>query len=327
MWRYCRLGILGCKRRLPLASPRGSSCSAELVHRTAVKGRRPWAGPWPRRCGTRTSCARATARSQRPARTSCYIDLHLVHEVTSPQAFDGLRVAGRPRATPGPHDRDRGPQHPHARRSTSRSPTSTSRTQIETLRTQRRRVRRPPALARRRRAGHRARGRAAARPHAARHHGRLRRLAHLARTAPSARWPSASARREVEHVLATQTLPLQAVQDHGRSTSRAPCRPGVTREGHHPRRHRQDRHGRRPGLRPRVPRQRHPRAVDGRPHDHLQHVDRGRRTRRHGRARRDHLRLHRRASPHAPKGADWDAAVAYWKTLATDADATFDAEV
>ena len=25
-----------------------------------------------------------------------YIDLHLVHEVTSPQAFDGLRKAGRP---------------------------------------------------------------------------------------------------------------------------------------------------------------------------------------------------------------------------------------
>ena len=25
-----------------------------------------------------------------------YIDLHLVHEVTSPQAFDGLRLAGRP---------------------------------------------------------------------------------------------------------------------------------------------------------------------------------------------------------------------------------------
>src|SRR3981081_4680687 len=25
-----------------------------------------------------------------------YIDLHLVHEVTSPQAFDGLRVANRP---------------------------------------------------------------------------------------------------------------------------------------------------------------------------------------------------------------------------------------
>ena len=25
-----------------------------------------------------------------------YIDLHLLHEVTSPQAFDGLRLAGRP---------------------------------------------------------------------------------------------------------------------------------------------------------------------------------------------------------------------------------------
>ena len=31
--------------------------------------------------------------------------------------------------------------------------------------------------------------------------------------------------------------------------------------------------------------------------------------------------------PHAPQGADWDAAVAYWKTLRTDDDATFDAEV
>ena len=31
--------------------------------------------------------------------------------------------------------------------------------------------------------------------------------------------------------------------------------------------------------------------------------------------------------PRAPQGADWDAAVAYWKTLPTDADALFDAEV
>ena len=30
---------------------------------------------------------------------------------------------------------------------------------------------------------------------------------------------------------------------------------------------------------------------------------------------------------HAPKGADWDAAFEYWKTLPTDADATFDEEV
>jgi 3-isopropylmalate/(R)-2-methylmalate dehydratase large subunit len=31
--------------------------------------------------------------------------------------------------------------------------------------------------------------------------------------------------------------------------------------------------------------------------------------------------------PHAPKGEDWDAAVAYWRTLPTDDDAVFDAEV
>jgi 3-isopropylmalate/(R)-2-methylmalate dehydratase large subunit len=31
--------------------------------------------------------------------------------------------------------------------------------------------------------------------------------------------------------------------------------------------------------------------------------------------------------PHAPQGEDWDAAVAYWDTLATDDDAVFDAEI
>jgi 3-isopropylmalate/(R)-2-methylmalate dehydratase large subunit len=31
--------------------------------------------------------------------------------------------------------------------------------------------------------------------------------------------------------------------------------------------------------------------------------------------------------PHAPEGADWDAAVEYWKTLKTDDDAVFDVEV
>src|SRR5690606_29476703 len=31
--------------------------------------------------------------------------------------------------------------------------------------------------------------------------------------------------------------------------------------------------------------------------------------------------------PHAPEGKDWDDAVAYWRTLVTDADAKFDTEV
>ena len=34
-----------------------------------------------------------------------------------------------------------------------------------------------------------------------------------------------------------------------------------------------------------------------------------------------------KGKPHAPQGAEWDAAVAYWKTLTTDADAKFDVEV
>ncbi|MFF0989474.1 3-isopropylmalate dehydratase large subunit [Kocuria nitroreducens] len=34
-----------------------------------------------------------------------------------------------------------------------------------------------------------------------------------------------------------------------------------------------------------------------------------------------------RERPHAPEGADWDAAVEYWRTLRTDEDAVFDAEV
>jgi 3-isopropylmalate/(R)-2-methylmalate dehydratase large subunit len=34
-----------------------------------------------------------------------------------------------------------------------------------------------------------------------------------------------------------------------------------------------------------------------------------------------------RGRPHAPEGADWDAAVAYWSTLRSEDDATFDAEV
>ena len=34
-----------------------------------------------------------------------------------------------------------------------------------------------------------------------------------------------------------------------------------------------------------------------------------------------------KSKPHAPQGADWDAAIQYWKSLATDADAVFDKEI
>ncbi|MEI2700051.1 MAG: aconitase family protein [Microthrixaceae bacterium] len=50
-----------------------------------------------------------------------YIDLHLVHEVTSPQAFDGLRLTGRNVRRPDLTLATDGPQRPHRRTSTSRS--------------------------------------------------------------------------------------------------------------------------------------------------------------------------------------------------------------
>jgi 3-isopropylmalate/(R)-2-methylmalate dehydratase large subunit len=34
-----------------------------------------------------------------------------------------------------------------------------------------------------------------------------------------------------------------------------------------------------------------------------------------------------KGKPHAPSGTDWDLALAYWKTLVTDSDATFDKEI
>ena len=121
---------------------------------------------------------RWSARRENGEPDLLYIDLHLVHEVTSPQAFDGLRMAGRPVRRPDltlateDHNvptldidqADRRPGVPHPGRDAA---------------AQLRRVRRPPLPDERRRAGHRARRRAAARSHPARHDRRLRRLAHL----------------------------------------------------------------------------------------------------------------------------------------------------
>jgi len=44
-----------------------------------------------------------------------YIDLHLVHEVTSPQAFEGLRVAKSARAAPDLTDGDGDHKRAHYR--------------------------------------------------------------------------------------------------------------------------------------------------------------------------------------------------------------------
>ena len=42
-----------------------------------------------------------------------YIDLHLIHEVTSPQAFEGLAAGWAEGAAAGSLHRDRGPQRAH----------------------------------------------------------------------------------------------------------------------------------------------------------------------------------------------------------------------
>src|SRR6187402_1359901 len=61
-----------------------------------------------------------------------YIDLHLVHEVTSPQAFDGLRLSGRPVRRPELTIATEDHNTPTDNLLTISDPVS--RTQIETLR-------------------------------------------------------------------------------------------------------------------------------------------------------------------------------------------------
>ena len=113
--------------------------------------------------------------------------------------------------------------------------------------------------------------------------------------------------------------------DAGRRRGRAAA--GRHGQGRDPRHHRQDRHRRRHRLRDRVRRPGHPRPLDGRPHDGLQHVDRGRRARRPDRAGRDDLRLPR-GPPAGAEGRRLGAGAGqYWRTLPTDEGADFDTEV
>ena len=108
-----------------------------------------------------------------------YIDRHLVHEVTSPQAFEGLRLAGRKVRAPEKTlavvdhniattaDRNQGIKDEE------------SRIQVETHGQERQGLRRRILRRARYAAGHRARDRAGAGLHAAGHHHRLRRQPHL----------------------------------------------------------------------------------------------------------------------------------------------------
>ncbi len=226
-----------------------------------------------------------------------YIDMHLVHEVTSPQAFDGLRLAGRPVHRPdltlATEDHNVPTQHielPIA--------DPVSRTQVEALRKNCAEFGISLYPMGNARPGHRARHRPAARNHPARYDDRLRRLPHV--HARRVRRTGVRHRYEPGRARPRHADPADGpAEDDGGHGRRRTAR-GRNAEGRHPRDHRQDRHRWRAGLHGRVPRQ-HVRAdVHGRPHDRLQHEHRMGRPRRHGRTGRDHIRLPARAStrPH-----------------------------
>ena len=125
---------------------------------------------------------RSSTRSGPPTRSATnllYIDLHLVHEVTSPQAFDGLRLAGRrvrrPDRTLATADHNV-PDRRHAGR-----PRGSGRALARAgrdARAQLRGVRRPCLQPRLRPPGHRPRDRPRAGHDPAGHDDRLRRQPH-----------------------------------------------------------------------------------------------------------------------------------------------------
>jgi len=252
-----------------------------------------------------------------------YIDLHLVHEVTSPQAFDGLRLAGRrvrrPDLTIATEDHN--------------TPTididkpiadATSRTQIEALR------------------------------HNAKEFGiRIHSLGdidqgivhvvgpQLGLTMPGITVVCGDSHTsthgafgalamgigtsEVEHVLATQTLPLKAFKTMAINVE-GTLRPGVTSkdiilaviakigtgggQGY-------VLEYRGSAIRAL--------SMEARMTICNMSIEAGARA---GMVAPDETTFeYLKGRPHAPQGADWDAAVEYWKTLPTDDGAVFDAEV
>ncbi|MEO8527515.1 MAG: 3-isopropylmalate dehydratase large subunit [Pseudolysinimonas sp.] len=252
-----------------------------------------------------------------------YIDLHLVHEVTSPQAFDGLRLAGRPVRRP---DLTIATEDHNTPTLEIDKPIVdlTSRTQIEALRA-----------------------------NCAEFGIRLHSLGDIEQGIVHVVGPQLGLTQpgitvvcgdshtsthgafgamalgigtsEVEHVLATQTLPLQPFKTMAITVEGTP-RPGVTAKdiilaviakiginG-----------GQGYVLEYRGSAIRNL-SMDGRMTICNMSIEAGARA---GMVAPDQTTYdYLKGRAHAPEGADWDAAVAYWNTLATDDDAAFDAEV
>jgi 3-isopropylmalate/(R)-2-methylmalate dehydratase large subunit len=252
-----------------------------------------------------------------------YIDMHLVHEVTSPQAFDGLRLAGRPVRRP---DLTLATEDHNVPTLNIDRPIAdpVSRTQVETLR-----------------------------KNCADFGVELYPMGHLEQgivhvigpqlgiTQPGMTMVCGDSHTsthgafgalafgigtsQVEHVLATQTLPMDR-----------PKTMAVTVEGDLP-----------PGVTPKdvilaviaktgtgggqgyMVEYRgstfRAMSMEGRMTVCNMSIEWGARA---GMIAPDQVTFdYLQGRPHAPTGADWDAAVAYWTSLRTDDDAEFDAEV
>ena len=252
-----------------------------------------------------------------------YIDLHLLHEVTSPQAFDGLRLANRPLRRP---DLTIATEDHNTPTLAIDKPIAdpTSRTQIETLRR-----------------------------NCAEYGVRLHSLGDIEQGIVHVVGPQLGLTQpgitvvcgdshtsthgafgamalgigtsEVEHVMATQTLPLNPFKTMAITVNGA-LREGVTAK---------DiilaviaRIGTGGGAgyvleyRGEAIRAL---SMEGRMTICNMSIEAGARA---GMVAPDQVTYdYLKGRAHAPRGADWDAALAYWQTLATDEGASFDAEV
>jgi 3-isopropylmalate/(R)-2-methylmalate dehydratase large subunit len=252
-----------------------------------------------------------------------YIDLHLLHEVTSPQAFDGLRAEGRPVRRP---DLTIATEDHNTPTLNIDKPIAdpTSRTQIETLRRN-------------------------AKEFGIRLHslGDVEQgIVHVVGPQLGLTQPGITVvcgdshtsthgafgamafgigTSEVEHVLATQTLPLKPFKTMA-ITVEGELRPGVTAKdiilaviakiGTN-------------GGQGYVLEYRgsaiRSLSMEGRMTICNMSIEAGARA---GMVAPDETTFaYLKGRPHAPQGEEWDEAVAYWQTLVTDDDAVFDAEV
>jgi 3-isopropylmalate/(R)-2-methylmalate dehydratase large subunit len=252
-----------------------------------------------------------------------YIDLHLVHEVTSPQAFDGLRVAGRPVRRP---DLTIATEDHNTPTLAINLPIAdrVSRTQIETLRRN-------------------------AREFGIRLHslGDLEQgIVHVVGPQLGLTMPGITVvcgdshtsthgafgamafgigTSEVEHVLATQTLPLKPFKTMA-VTVEGQLRPGVTAKDIILAVIAQIGTGGGQGyvleFRGSAIRSL---SMEGRMTICNMSIEAGARAGMVAPDETTYAYLKGRA--HAPEGKDWDDALAYWETLRTDETAVFDAEV